>query len=238
MKKIKFIPVSMNNDINTELADKYLDVPIPIKRVIPDWYKKTEMFIGGKPDINNYGSNAAIKACIPFLDSMTSGYTIQLWTDILVEKNGDEQMLRWLRFPDPIGMRQDGIAKGLPIPAGHSDVHYVWNIPWATQTPDGYSVLITHPLNRFDLPFTTLSGIIDSDRFSSGGLYPFFLKKDFEGIIPAGTPLMQIIPFKRENWESEKDKDLSKKAMQDGWKTRSVVSGFYKKNRWAKKQYD
>lgn len=238
MKKIKFAPVAMNNDINNELADKFLETPSPIKKYIPEWYKKSLPFIGGKPDINNYSSNAAMKSCIPFLDALTSGYTITLWTDILVEKNDGIQMLRWLRFPDPISIRPDGIADGLPTPEGHSDVHYVWNIPWATHTPKGYSILITHPLNRYDLPFTTLSGIIDSDKFASGGLYPFFLNENFEGVIKAGTPLMQIIPFKRDDWESEKDDTLSEQSTKDGWTARSWISGFYKKNRWVKKKYD
>jgi hypothetical protein len=238
MKKIKFVPVSMGNDISNPPTDIFLEHPTPIKKYIPDWYKKSETFIGGKADINNYSSNAALKACMPFLESMTTGYTITLWTDILVEKIDGNQQMRWLRFPDPIGIRPNGIADKLPVPAGHSGVHYVWNIPWAIRTPKDYSVIITHPLNRFDLPFTTLSGIVDSDKFSSGGLYPFFLKDDFEGIIHAGTPLMQILPMKRDNWSSEMDKNLMDECVKDGWTARSRISGFYKKNRWQKKNYD
>ena len=32
----------------------------------------------------------------------------------------------------------------------------------------GWSILFTHPLNRDDLPFRTLSGIVDCDRFGAG----------------------------------------------------------------------
>jgi len=29
--------------------------------------------------------------------------------------------------------------------------------------PAGYSLLITHPFNRHDLPFVTLTGLVDAD---------------------------------------------------------------------------
>ena len=37
---------------------------------------------------------------------------------------------------------------------------------WTIETPPGYSMLITHPFNRPDLPFTTLTGLVDCDRYS------------------------------------------------------------------------
>ena len=53
------------------------------------------------------------------------------------------------------------------------------------------------PINRFDLPFLSISGFIDCNYgFSLAGNMPFFIKKGFEGVIPAGTPYMQIIPIK------------------------------------------
>ena len=33
---------------------------------------------------------------------------------------------------------------------------------------------------------------------------PMWLKKDFIGIIKKGTPIAQIIPFKRDNWTANK----------------------------------
>jgi hypothetical protein len=70
-------------------------------------------------------------------------------------------------------------------------------------------VLITSPLNRLDLPFRSLTAVIDADVFyhilpdpmQGGGNYPFYLNRGFEGIIPIGTPMCQYIPFKREKME-------------------------------------
>jgi hypothetical protein len=35
------------------------------------------------------------------------------------------------------------------------------------------------------------------------GNIPFFIKEGFSGVIPKGTPIAQVIPFKRESWTSK-----------------------------------
>ena len=113
-------------------------------------------------------------------------------------------------------------------------------VPWIPKLPDGYSLLITHPHNRLDLPFTTLSGIIDADKFHHVGFgqYPFYIDHNFEGVIPLGTPMFQMIPFKRDEWKSIlKDYDPIEQ------KKRSYISlrefwNVYKNYFWQKKKYD
>ena len=70
--------------------------------------------------------------------------------------------------------------QGFPPPAGHSNHHFAWELPISFRTPPGYSILVTHPLNRFDLPFTTTSGLMDSDRWVTGGNIPFFFKNNID----------------------------------------------------------
>ena len=62
-------------------------------------------------------------------------------------------------------------------------------------------------MNRFDLPFYTMSGIVESDIWGLPVFTAFFLQKDFIGVIPKGTPIFQIIPFKRDDWEREVSDD-------------------------------
>ena len=50
-------------------------------------------------------------------------------------------------------------------------------------------------------PLLTLSGVVDTDDFPLSVQFPFFIKKGFSGLIPAGTPIIQAIPFKRDNWK-------------------------------------
>jgi hypothetical protein len=48
------------------------------------------------------------------------------------------------------------------VPTGFYPLEYTWDPNVSFSVPKGYSILITHPLNRNDLPFYTLSGIIDT----------------------------------------------------------------------------
>jgi hypothetical protein len=216
----------------------FIETPSPAKQHIPDWYRDSERFIGGKFKISQNGaSNHGLKLCVPFLDAMTSGYMATLWTDVVVEQTELGPTLRWRMGPDPIEQRPR-INKTLPTPAGHDDTSYAWKSLFNIQTPKGYSVLITHPLNRSDLPFTTLSGIADSDKTLARGKLPFFLKSGFEGIIPVGTPMYQIIPIKREGWVGEDDKSIEHEGLKNEIKTSRHAYGWYKKFKWDRKSYE
>jgi hypothetical protein len=67
----------------------------------------------------------------------------------------------------------------------------------------------------------------------------FFLKRGFQGIIKKGTPLFQMIPFKRDNWEMELD--LSQEKFDEhefkAENRRSMLYGYYKKTAWRKKLF-
>jgi hypothetical protein len=110
---------------------------------------------------------------------------------------------------------------------------------WYYETPPGYSVLLTHPMNRFDLPFLVPSGIIESDIMGIPVFVTFFLKKEFIGTIPRGTPIFQLVPFKRENWENKicvDEKEINKKDYELE-NRRSRLFGYYKKHAWRRKEY-
>jgi hypothetical protein len=210
----------------------------PTRLSIPDWWKDSDLWTGGKPIIHGYSSNKALKACVPFLDSMLYGYTVKLWTDCMVEFKDNSQVITWMNSPDPITLRDKSINSKIPIPTGCSPEHFTWNIPYYFKTPKGYSLIMTHPLNRNDLPFVGLTGLIDSDSTVFPGKYPFFLKKDFEGFIPAGTPIAQIIPFKRNDWKIKENNKLRQEGDILRNKSFSLVSGFYKKNTHKKKSFE
>jgi hypothetical protein len=228
-KIIKFSTPSENADI--------IDLPSSAKKFVPDWYRQSERFQGGKLKIVDGAGNHALKSCVPFLDGLISGYMATLWTDLYVEQTPAGTVMQWRVGPDPAS-RRNNINPTLPIPHGHEETHYAWRSIFNIETPKGYSCLITHPLNRFDLPFTTLSGVVDTDGVLARGNVPFFLKKDFEGIIPMGTPIFQIIPFKRENWASEKDEALNKKGAENEYNTSRHAYGWYKNFKWNKKSYE
>jgi hypothetical protein len=218
--------------------------PIKSARLfVPEWYRKMSNYVDDTKlrirPLNEGGANLTVKQCIPFLDTFTSGYIVELFQDIQVSNSDGVLTINWGVDPAILASRNPKAAEAFPVPEGHDPTHFVWNNQVSLQTPLGYSCLITHPFNRFDLPFTTLTGIVDTDVSPMGkGKLPFFLRKDFEGIIPRGTPIYQILPFKRENWKSEKDEEMHSLASSLTYKARSVGQGFYKKTGWSRKSYD
>jgi hypothetical protein len=125
----------------------------------------------------------------------------------------------------------------MPRPNGYCENHMVFKGQWGVRLPRGWSLAVTHPMNRFDLPFFTTSGIIDSDEWWTGGNIPFFFQKDFEGVILKGTPIAQIIPIKRSSWVSHVSELSMARSNYLGEKGRSVKMGWYKNNIWVKKEY-
>ena len=233
MSKVKLIEFGVN--------DYRLSPPKPAKAHIPEWYKKSPAHVDYEKD-HKVGSkmrenNKGIKYCMPFLDGLTHGYIAELWCDVQVYRTPKGPEIHWEVEPSVLASREKTGQDFLPIPAGHLDKHFVWKNPYSIRTPKGYSCLMTHPLNRFDLPFTTMSAIVDSDKFTPPGNYPFYLREDFEGIIPAGTPMFQIIPIKRDNWTSELNKDLYELGQKRIWKS-IAHTGFYKNFLWTKKNFE
>jgi len=220
----------------------YMDYPVSALSEIPRWYKDTPRFTeGDSPRIRSKvtsGTNLGVKYCIPFLDTLSIGYMALLWQDLQVQRNPDGYPeFSWALDPQVIDGRNPVGFEELPIPAGHDEKQYIWQQPFSVKLPKGYSALYTHPLNRFDLPFTTLSGVHDSDTILAPGNFPFYIREDFEGIIPRGTPIFQIIPFKRESWVGEGSPELASEAEIRSQKTASMLTGFYKKLLWTRKSF-
>lgn len=218
--------------------DVYPNIITPAKNHIPEWYKQVprwknnEIFEFGK------GFNITIKHCMPFLDSLTSGYMIVLPNDLYVKNNNGSPFITWNNADFPPKSRNEVADLNL-VPTGHHPTEFTWQTGVANSIPLGYSMLLTHPINRYDLPFTTLTGIVDGGLvMTPTGSIPFYIKDGFEGIIPQGTPIAQLIPFRQENWSSKITKGLTKIAKQHDKKTNSLISGWYKKTFWTRKKYD
>ena len=74
--------------------------------------------------------------------------------------------------------------------------------------------------------------------FSLGLAATFYIKNDFTGIIPKGTPLAQIFPFKRDDWKHEFAEPLTQKENQKlKFKLLSKIERSYQKQFWQKKSY-
>jgi hypothetical protein len=215
-----------------------LGQPVPTKKFIPEWYRTSEAeFVA-----DNGETVVGLKACIPFLDAMMSGYVLTTPVDIFVSKNDDGTLrLSWNSseiLGDFINERPVALGEKMPRPAGHYPNHLAFRGIWGIKTPKKWSVLVVHPLNRHDLPFTITSGIMDTDKYSTSGNIPFFIKEGFIGVIPEGTPFAQLIPIKRASWRAiNNDAGLRYLESLQGSFVRTIKAG-YKKMFWQRKEYN
>ena len=74
--------------------------------------------------------------------------------------------------------------------------------PWQIKTPEGYSSLLMPVLNA-NLPLQFSAGIVNTDSYHNKINFPFFVREKWKGVVKKGTPLIQVIPFKRDEWEHE-----------------------------------
>jgi len=232
-KKIKFIAIA-------EIFHFMKTNPIPAVKAIPQWYRDMSSKIDSsfkEHRISNQGANLTIKKCVPFLDAFTTGYMVVTPADIVVSLDERQFKFMWETTYDQVEPHSINQTIGMPIPEGYDTTPFKFLTTHVVTTPKGYSSLFTHPLNRFDLPFITLSGVVDTDEFNVGSVnLPFLIKKDFEGTIPAGTPIAQILPFKREDWQSSAEEQTDQVRFGQNILRTTAVNA-YKKMFWQKKRY-
>jgi hypothetical protein len=212
--------------------------PTPSVKAIPSWFKKLPKYIGGEAIFDGEGNaNLTIKACPPFLDSMMSGYMLYTESDIMVTQKEEGPWLEWRGARGMISTHGKSQIDKKQVPEGYSDQPLKFTNLWQIVTPRGYSTMFTHPENRSDLPFITLSGVVETDEYKSGINFPFMIRENFEGIIPAGTPIVQLHPFKRESWAMELGKSDPKKIRISDMVLNHKITGGYKSLWWKRKEY-
>jgi hypothetical protein len=217
-----------------------LSKPKPASEYIPDWYKQAKSYLSpdGKkaPRLDN-PAFVTVKKCMPVWDMMTAGYIIETPYDIYVHQKNGQPYFQW---GDNQAMQFQSMEQTQNHPFFREPNYAIRMLhPWSIKTPKGWSVLIMPPAHREPLPIETSPGIVDTDTYS----IPFnmFIKlsdPNFEGMIPAGTPFVQVIPFKRESWTSHlgTDKEI-KKFEFDLSKYKTVFFNKYKRFWWSKKEY-
>ena len=211
--------------------------PKPASQYKAAWWEESPSFYEAENLYKDSSNNLTIKHCIPFRDSLFSGYIQESWQDIRFDIQDDTFEYHFPTQPDIISHRDHS---SLPVGNEFYPIEFVVKVPWMPETPPGWSVLITQPFNRPDLPFYSPAGIVDTDHLNrSAGVanFPLYLRKDSSSIVRAGTPLYQIIPFKRDSWVSEiaeYDEKAQKKILMTLHKT---FWGGYKKSFWQKKSY-
>jgi hypothetical protein len=246
-----------NKEIEFSAHEDYFalkeDYPVPIKLNIPEWYKKLEHSV----------LNRTIKGCMPFLDTLTSGYLLKMPQDFHVRHNVEQKNDEGEVFTDSFQthalheFRQFLNLKSINLNSG-IDTHSLKQLkgspfieknknlpfykilnPWRIKTPKGYSCLFVPPLNNSDDRFSIIAGIVDTDTFPLEINFPIVINGDkypfLETIIKKGTPYVQIIPFKRDNWKMKTTKLKQKEIENSRVFYPLKILNNYKEKYWSKK---
>jgi hypothetical protein len=219
--------------------------PYPAIKQLPKWFVNAEPYANipgypqdGKLHFRDRNANTTFKKCVPLLDSLSAGYIIPLWTDVMVEQDNGFPEIYWKNKANVFELHGPPSREVEP-PTGYDQVVYKYLNTWIPQTPKGYSCLITSPFGYGNLPFKAVSAVLDSDSSTLELVFPIWVKTGFEGIVEKGTPMVQIIPFKRDNWESTFDcyNDGEYENIIQEKNFNSTMISHYLKNHHSKKKF-
>jgi hypothetical protein len=222
--------------IFTDTTGTNLEHPKPASKLVPEWYKDMTSYMDGNKKPDGKGTTTAtIKRCMPVFDAIVAGYIIESPADVWVSLKDGMQYFEWA---DHSLIDFHPIDQAPNHPQRNTHPYAKWINPWAIKTPKGYSVLFVQPFHRESL-FTILPGIVDTDQYVSPVNFPFVVNDpNFEGLIPKGTAIAQVIPFKRESWNIEIGGAEELKQIQDtSNKLRRKFFDRYKSMFWTKKEY-
>ncbi len=177
-------------------------IPAPERaiRFAPDWFKRLEREMDMKDAHGLPGLTA--KACLPMTDAFSLGFIIPLPLDVQFHIPEDRVSIQMGWAPDapfqPVEQHHPGQI-GAPEPPFQSTMPLKFINPWRIKVPQGYSVLLTQPFSRPDLPFSCFTGFVDCDRFDTTINLPFtWTGNPGDYLLPAGTPIAQIVPICRD----------------------------------------
>lgn len=229
----------MNKEITfTNMLGLDFFPPQPAIKQVPDWYKNISEYWAeeGKKILEPGVTPATIKKCIPVFDAMTAGYILFTQVEVQVRQQDGIPFYNWAA-QDAISFHPIEQADLHPKANGFSFPK--WVNPYAIKTPPGYSVLFVPPMHNPNNIFTILPGFVDTDTYKAPVNFPFVLDDPkWEGIIPAGTPMAQVIPIKRESWKHKigSSKEI-KEASLISSKLSTLFFNSYKRQFWSRKEY-
>src|ERR1700687_5846292 len=179
----------------------YLPRPISARGALPDWLRA----MPGKARSEIQGREIrTVKQCPPFVDAMAYGVMILLSCAVAVDRGS----FSWAwNIPETLTSVHPRAPLSFHVAAQFPDAPFAregqaalkFNSFWTIELEPGWSLFATHPVNRDDLPFRLISGLVDADRFHDGGInFPaIWMQPEFSGVLPKGTPVAQCFAVPR-----------------------------------------
>lgn len=231
-----------------------IDPPTPISKANLKWWNSitkqyNEELLGKgeepSPYVEKHRGGGSAKACPAISDALVHGYVLYSGIDLYFDTTSDEVKAQ---RPLDVPMTDEGqylLYRNDPwqtndilyTPEGFHPQTFKLDPMYGIRTESGYSVLITSIFYRDDLPWRFMDAIVDTDRFVAYDHISFWIKKDFKGVVKQGTPMFQVIPFKREDFQME---IIPMDEFNHSHQANGVSSKFtqgYKKHFWQRKSF-
>lgn len=209
--------------------------PSPSKNYIPEWFKKmsTEAIPLTVNKQTGISYRRTVKACPPILDYLCTGYILSTWTDIVVAESGYDKSVgpKHMFYPSLNShklyeVHWPDMVKGSSLEG--QDVYKLLS-PWNIKTPKGYSCLFIKPQFSDTKGINIITAIVDTDVYHSVN-FPFtFDVKNSGMFIPKDTPVVHVIPFKRQDWSADYSVIKKSDHVREHNKAVSVIKNFYRK---------
>ncbi|BAQ90141.1 putative Deoxyuridine 5'-triphosphate nucleotidohydrolase [uncultured Mediterranean phage uvMED] len=228
----------MANKIKFHAIQEVLDAyphPFPSSKSLPDWFKELP------PALDRHPRSSSVKRCIPFLEACNEGYIIPFYCDVFVKAENDKINFEFAEkdLCDGMSSHYLGQLEGHPLQdADFGTIPLKFHNPWVIETPKGYSCLFMSPLNRMEKRFKLFDGVVDTDTYYNSVNFPFiWTGGDGEFLIEKGTPLAQVIPFKRETLKAEFGLVDKRKSTQVRSKLLTLFNNSYRRLFWHKMEH-
>jgi hypothetical protein len=174
------------------------------------------------------------------MEALTFGWVVPVPTDIGITHTPDGMNVEWgTEHYQAMGNHPKTQVGGEKFP--HDGTIIKFNLPYTLRTPDGVSTLYMPPLNRVETRFRPFSGVVETDKYVNQTNIPaLLLDEEFEGLIEAGTPLVQVIPFKRDSLVNESETRAATEEEEEWIERMSnavpAVDAYYKEEVWEPKK--
>ena len=159
--------------------------------IVPTWLDEQRKYENSRNKFYN---------CPGMVDLMRAGYIITAWDDIRIKANNAGVVAKFeLSYTRPLEYMNSEVVAGVAEVEGISLRVCKLNTPWSITTRKGYSAMVVAA--TYHSPFLkdlhVYGGIVDYDNFHTVN-FIFTPLRECEVFIPAGTPLLQVIPYRRE----------------------------------------
>ncbi|MBY5787936.1 DUF6065 family protein [Rhizobium leguminosarum] len=208
-----------------------IPAPVRAKTALPDWFRRLPAVDEAHVSSNNSG--LTVKRCMPFLDAMATGWVIGLAASVRMEisDNGKTVDYGWDFDRTLVSNHASHQVAGNPRePLPPCKFHNYWTI----RTPSGWSCLFVPPLNRPNGVFEVVAGVVDTDTYQSEIHFPFFATgEDGLHMLERGTPIVQVIPFRRD--ASDLDADIRTENPEEGTLRKTILRKTLASDGWYRR---